>query len=39
MFRAEQYQLLDLGDGSKLERFAGVLLDRPSPVAEDVATP
>jgi 23S rRNA (cytosine1962-C5)-methyltransferase len=28
------YELLDFGDGRKLERFAGNLLDRPSPAAK-----
>jgi 23S rRNA (cytosine1962-C5)-methyltransferase len=31
------YELLDFGDGRKLERFGGVILDRPSPAAEGVA--
>jgi 23S rRNA (cytosine1962-C5)-methyltransferase len=29
-----QYELLDFGDGRKLERFGSVVLDRPSPAAE-----
>jgi 23S rRNA (cytosine1962-C5)-methyltransferase len=29
----EQYQLIDSGEGRKLEQFAGVLLDRPDPQA------
>lgn len=29
----DQYQLIDSGDGRKLERFANVLLDRPDPQA------
>lgn len=33
MFSPEQYQLLDFGDGRKLERFGPVVLDRPSPAA------
>ena len=35
MFTPDQYELLDFGDGRKLERFAGVVLDRPAPAAED----
>ena len=31
------YELLDFGDGRKLERFGGVILDRPSPAAEGAA--
>jgi len=31
------YELLDFGDGRKLEGFGGVILDRPSPAAEGVA--
>jgi 23S rRNA (cytosine1962-C5)-methyltransferase len=34
MFTTDQYELLDFGDGRKLERFGGAVLDRPSPVAE-----
>ena len=34
MWDGTQYELLDFGLGRKLERFAGVLLDRPSPAAE-----
>jgi 23S rRNA (cytosine1962-C5)-methyltransferase len=30
------YELLDFGDGRKLENFAGVLLNRPCPTAENV---
>ncbi len=30
------YELLDFGDGRKLERFGPVVLDRPSPAAEGV---
>jgi 23S rRNA (cytosine1962-C5)-methyltransferase len=30
------YELLDFGDGRKLERFGGVVLDRPSPAAEGI---
>ncbi|MCC9606007.1 class I SAM-dependent methyltransferase [Blastopirellula sp. JC732] len=34
MFTPDQYQLLDFGDGRKLERFGPFLLDRLSPSAE-----
>ncbi len=33
MFDPSQYELLDFGDGRKLERFGDVVLDRPSPAA------
>lgn len=36
MFSPDQYQLLDFGDGRKLERFGELVLDRPSPAAEAV---
>jgi len=36
MFADDQYQLLDFGDGRRLERFGEVTLDRPCPVAEGV---
>lgn len=41
MFSPDQYELLDFGDGRKLERFAGVTLDRPAPAGgrEKVARP
>jgi 23S rRNA (cytosine1962-C5)-methyltransferase len=32
----ERYELLDVGEGRKLERFGPVLLDRPCPAAEGV---
>ncbi len=32
-----QYELLDFGEGRKLERFAGVVLNRPCPTADGVA--
>ena len=35
MFEASQYELLDFGNGRKLERLGGHVLDRPSPAAED----
>jgi 23S rRNA (cytosine1962-C5)-methyltransferase len=34
MFMAEDYQLLDFGDGRRLERFGPFVLDRPCPAAE-----
>jgi 23S rRNA (cytosine1962-C5)-methyltransferase len=34
MFTAEDYQLLDFGDGRRLERFGEIMLDRPCPAAE-----
>jgi len=34
LFPTDQYQLLDFGDGRKLERFGANVLDRPSPAAE-----
>lgn len=34
---AASYELLDFGDGRKLERFGEVLLNRPCPAAEGVA--
>jgi 23S rRNA (cytosine1962-C5)-methyltransferase len=41
MFPPDQYQLLDFGDGRRLENFAGIVLDRPCPAAERLvrATP
>jgi 23S rRNA (cytosine1962-C5)-methyltransferase len=33
MFSPDQYELLDFGQGRKLERFGGALLDRPAPAA------
>ena len=36
MFSKDQYQLLDFGDGRRLERFGEYLLDRPSRAAEGV---
>jgi 23S rRNA (cytosine1962-C5)-methyltransferase len=33
LFTADQYALIDFGDGRKLERFGKVVLDRPSPAA------
>jgi len=37
MLDASQYELLDFGDGRKLEQFGGYLLDRPCPAAEGIA--
>jgi len=34
MFDPSQYELLDFGDGRKLERIGGYVIDRPSPAAE-----
>jgi 23S rRNA (cytosine1962-C5)-methyltransferase len=34
MFTDAQYQLLDFGDGRKLERFGSYVLDRPAPAAD-----
>lgn len=36
MFTRDQYELLDFGDGRKLERFGAYTLDRPAPAAEDI---
>ena len=36
MFDPTQYQLLDFGDGRRLERFGPVVLDRPCPAAESI---
>jgi 23S rRNA (cytosine1962-C5)-methyltransferase len=36
MFDSDQYQLLDFGDGRRLERFGPVVLDRACPSAESV---
>src|SRR5512136_114810 len=35
MFSPDQYQLLDFGDGRRLERFGPICLDRPCPAAEE----
>ncbi|MDO5582173.1 MAG: class I SAM-dependent methyltransferase [Planctomycetia bacterium] len=35
MFTSEQYELLDFGNGRRLERLGGLILDRPCPAAED----
>lgn len=34
LWKRDQYQLLDFGNGRKLERFGAVVLDRPSPAAD-----
>ena len=41
MFDSTQYQLLDFGNGRRLERFGPLVLDRPCPAAESIrpATP
>jgi 23S rRNA (cytosine1962-C5)-methyltransferase len=36
MFAAGQYQLLDFGDGRRLEQFGPICLDRPCPAVEQV---
>ena len=36
-FTCRQYQLIDFGNGRKLERFGNYLVDRPCPTAEGVA--
>ena len=36
MFDPNDYQLLDFGDGRRLERFGPVVLDRPCPAAESM---
>jgi len=36
MFTSDQYQLIDFGDGRRLERFAALRLDRPAAAVEDV---
>jgi 23S rRNA (cytosine1962-C5)-methyltransferase len=33
----DAYELLDFGDGRKLERFGGVVLNRPCPTADSIA--
>ncbi|MGQ9505076.1 MAG: class I SAM-dependent methyltransferase [Thermogutta sp.] len=35
-FYTDDYELIDFGNGRRLERFGSVILDRPSPAAEDV---
>lgn len=35
MFTSEQYELLDFGNGRRLERLGGLILDRPCPAAVD----
>lgn len=36
MFSSDQYQLIDFGEGRKLERFGQYVLDRPAPAAEGI---
>lgn len=35
MFSSDQYELIDFGASRKLERYAGLILNRPSPSAHD----
>jgi len=37
MFKSDQYELLDFGEGRKLERFGQYIIDRPSPPADRLA--
>ena len=37
MFAENQYELIDFGEGRKLERFGPVLLDRPAPAAQGLS--
>ncbi len=37
MWNPKQYQLLDFGQGRKLEAFSGVVIDRPCPAADSVS--
>ena len=39
MFQPQQYELLDFGQGRKLERFGGTVVDRPCQVAEASRAP
>ena len=41
MFTPDQYQLIDFGNGRRLERFGKFTLDRPAPAVESIgkATP
>jgi len=34
--KSTQYELLDFGDGRKLERFGGIMLNRPCPTADNI---
>ncbi|MCA9208150.1 MAG: class I SAM-dependent methyltransferase [Planctomycetales bacterium] len=36
MFELDQYELLDFGEGRKLERFGSLIVDRPAPAAAGV---
>jgi 23S rRNA (cytosine1962-C5)-methyltransferase len=36
MFESAQYQLLDFGEGRKLERFGDCVVDRPAPAADGI---
>lgn len=37
VFNPEEYELLDFGDGRRLERMGGIVVDRPCPAAADCA--
>jgi 23S rRNA (cytosine1962-C5)-methyltransferase len=37
MTESTDYELLDAGDGRRLERFGGIVVDRPAPAAEEPA--
>lgn len=37
MFSPSEYQLLDFGNGRKLERFGSLLVDRPAPAADNTS--
>ena len=37
VFASDHYELLDFGEGRKLERFGAFVLDRPSPAADNTA--
>jgi 23S rRNA (cytosine1962-C5)-methyltransferase len=36
MFTLDQYELLDFGNGRRLERFGAIVLDRPCPAVEQI---
>ena len=36
MFQPQQYELIDFGEGRKLERFGSMVLDRPCPAADGI---
>jgi 23S rRNA (cytosine1962-C5)-methyltransferase len=37
VFSRDEYELMDFGEGRRLERFGSLLLDRPCPAVEEVA--